>query len=297
MNLEQLQKEFLDYLSVERGLAPNTLEAYRQDLGIYQSFLKSRKYADLADVERKEIIDFLFEQKHRGYVASSIARRLVTVKLFHRFLHREGFLRKDVTSVLESPRIWKKLPKFLSLGETVRMIEAPSSRSLEGLRDRAILELLYATGMRVSELVHLKTDDLNLQAGFLKCLGKGSKERIIPIGRKAREAIQTYFKKVERTNCPVSNRAYLFRNARGGPLSRQWIWKMVKKYGKKTRLGKGLSPHIFRHSFATHLLEKGADLRVVQELLGHSDISTTQIYTHVTRDRLKSVHERYHPRA
>ena len=325
-----LVREFINYLSVEKGLAKNTLLAYETDLKKYTAFLATKKLRHPNQVNRSYITEFLFHEKERKQEASSIARALVAVKLFHRFLLHEGILQEDVTSVLESPKLWKHLPSFLTLEEVERMLSQPNPRRTIGIRDRAILELLYATGMRVSELVSLKNEDLNLDSGFLKCTGKGGKERIIPLGRKAKEAIEHYREKVSRlgikrdelfvsfhrsarltaedtpSKLGVSEAVPVrgFRPRAGGgdakqsrPLTRQAVWQMIRKYARETRIRKHITPHTFRHSFATHLLERGADLRVVQELLGHADISTTQIYTHVTRDRLKSVHARFHPRA
>lgn len=288
-------EEFLNFLSVEKGLARNSILAYESDLKKYLVFLNSKRVNDINRVTREHITQFLFSEKQRKQEASSIARALVAVKLFHRFLVKEGLLKKDVTSVLESPKLWKRLPSFLSIQEMEAIINAPNLRTATGVRDRAILELLYATGMRVSELVGLKRLDLNLEAGFLKCFGKGSKERIIPLGRSAKEALERYFSKVRSTD---SKGEELFLGLkRTGKLSRQAVWQMIRHYAKQARIKKKISPHTFRHSFATHLLERGADLRVVQELLGHSDIVTTQIYTHVSRDRLKKVHHEFHPRA
>ncbi len=287
--------DFLNFLSVEKGLAQNSILAYESDLKKYLAFLHSKKVNDINRVTRDHITQFLFSEKQRKQEASSIARALVAVKLFHRFLVKEGLLKKDITSVLESPKLWKRLPSFLSIQEMGEIINAPNLRTATGVRDRAILELLYATGMRVSELVGLKRLDLNLEAGFLKCLGKGSKERIIPLGRLAKEALERYFSKVRSTE---SKQEELFLGLkRTGKLSRQAVWQMIRHYAKQAKIKKKISPHTFRHSFATHLLERGADLRVVQELLGHSDIVTTQIYTHVSRDRLKKVHHEFHPRA
>ncbi|MBI4358751.1 MAG: site-specific tyrosine recombinase XerD [Candidatus Omnitrophica bacterium] len=305
-------KNFINYLSVERNLANNSLLAYESDLKKYTSFLADKKVKDFHQVTRNHITQFLFHEKGRKQEASSIARALVAIKLLHRFLVREGELKEDVTSVLESPKLWKHLPTFLTLKEMEAVLSAPNIRKATGVRDRAILELLYATGIRVSELVGLKTQDVNLDSGFLKCYGKGGKERIVPLGRSAKEFVERYLRK---RNAPspsplpllcggkVRGKAngkasalFLGSKRAGERLSRQAVWQMIRKYAKRARIKKKITPHTFRHSFATHLLERGADLRVVQELLGHADISTTQIYTHVSRDHLKSVHSRFHPR-
>ena len=290
-------EEFLSYISVEKGLANNSIEAYRQDLRQYRAFLERKKIGDLGRIKREDIMKFLLQEKDRGLEASSVARRLVAVKVFHRFLVREGRLREDITSVLDSPRLWKRLPQFLTLAEMEKILQAPQPAIAAGIRDRALLELLYATGMRVSEAGNLRTEDVNLESAFLKCRGKGGKERIIPLGRAAIDSLKAYLKNKGRKATPrrVSTE-YVFANAKGKPMTRQRIWQLIRKYAREAGIQKKITPHTFRHSFATHLLERGADLRIVQELLGHSDISTTQIYTHVSRDHLKSVHARFHPR-
>ncbi|MBI3999638.1 MAG: site-specific tyrosine recombinase XerD [Candidatus Omnitrophica bacterium] len=289
-------KEFINYLSVERQLAKNSLLAYESDLKKYVTFLETKKIKSFSQVTRNHITQFLFYEKGRKQEASSIARALVAVKLLHRFLVKEGQLKEDITSVLESPKLWKHLPTFLTLKEVESILSEPNTRNVAGIRDRAILELLYATGLRVSELVGLKLVDLNLESGFLKCFGKGGKERIVPIGRNAREFVERYLEKRQVQN-GKNEALFLGSKQAGEHLSRQAVWQMIKKYAKQARIKKEITPHTFRHSFATHLLERGADLRVVQELLGHADISTTQIYTHISRDHLKSVHQKYHPRA
>ena len=288
-------KDFINYLSVERGLAQNSLLAYESDLQKYVAFLEHKKVKSYAQVTRNHITQFLFHEKERKQEASSIARALVAVKLLHRFLVKEGELKEDITSVLESPKLWKHLPTFLTIKEMELILGAPNTRNPTGVRDRAILELLYATGIRVSELVGLKTQDVNLESGFLKCFGKGGKERIVPLGRAAKEFVERYLEKRKLQN-GKSEALFLGSKRAAERLSRQAVWQMIKKYAKEARIKKEITPHTFRHSFATHLLERGADLRVVQELLGHADISTTQIYTHISRDHLKSVHHKYHPR-
>ncbi len=285
--------EFLNYLSVEKGLAHNSIEAYRQDLNQYRSYLTRKKISGLDRVKRDEIVQFLLKEKDRGLEPASLARRLVAVKLFHRFLHKEGRLKVDITSILEGPRLWKKLPHFMTLPEMERILQAPQPKKPGGVRDRALLELLYATGMRVTEVVTLRREDLNLESAFLKCRGKGEKERIVPLGQTAIEAIKVYLTKV-RSRLPPSE--FVFVNASGKSLTRQRLWQLIRQYARAAGIQKKITPHTFRHSFATHLLERGADLRIVQELLGHADISTTQIYTHVSRDHLKSVHAKFHPR-
>jgi integrase/recombinase XerD len=297
-------EEFFNYLAVEKGLAANTLAAYRQDIESYEQFLSMHKIRDWSKVTRDLILRFLLQEKKRGLSPSSIARRLVAVKLFHRFLLKERLLMEDVTSVLESPKLWKKLPKFLTNQEVDSILTAPrewtqganvrSGRGRYGIRDRALLECLYATGIRVSEIAGLRLGDVNLENAFIKCRGKGDKERIVPIGRKAIEACRTYLEKVRSKQKAKTD--HFFIGKRGEGLTRQSLWQLIKKYARLAGIQKPITPHTFRHSFATHLLERGADLRIVQELLGHSDISTTQIYTHVSRDRLKGIHAKFHPR-
>lgn len=293
MKLSHL-RDFLNYLSVEKGLSKNTLEAYGRDLKTYEDFLQSLKVEDWNAVKRDHIMQFLLGEKKRGLEAASIARRLVAIKVFHRFLLKERFLKEDVTSVIESPRLWKRLPHFLTIQEMNGLLLAAQNNPETPLRDRAFLELLYATGMRVSEIVNLRVNDLNFEGGFIRCTGKGSKERIVPVGKQALEFCKKYFEKV-RTKIKNPGDAF-FAGRAGKGFSRIFAWQLIKKYAKAAGIQKEVTPHTFRHSFATHLLERGADLRVVQELLGHSDISTTQIYTHVSRDRLKNIHAQFHPR-
>jgi len=296
-NFDDGLESFLAFLSVERGLAANTLLAYKQDLLRYRDFLKREGISDLSGVGRKEISKYLFEEKKKGASTSSVARRCVTVKLIHRFLTREKLIREDVTASFDAPKIWRKLPHFLNLDEVSRMIELPNLRKKDGIRDRAILELFYGTGMRVSELAGLRTEGVNFEAGFLRCQGKGSKERIIPLGEKAREALSKYMTAVRvKVKSREGASPFVFTGRGNKGLTRMTLWRVIRKYARLAGIQKKISPHTLRHSFATHLLERGADLRVVQELLGHSDIATTQIYTHVNKDRLKAIHEKFHPR-
>ena len=242
------------------------------------------------------ISSFMMTEKDRGLAANSVSRELACLKSFFKFLVREHKVKEDVTSVIESPKLWKKLPSTLNLEEVVSILNAPNVKDLMGMRDRATLELMYATGMRVSELINLKMDDVNMDVGFVKCLGKGSKERIVPFGKKAKESIARYLDKGRKNFLKQKVSNFLFLTRLGRPMSRQTFWKIIKKYAREARIKKDITPHSLRHSFATHILERGADLRIVQELLGHSDISTTQIYTHVSKDRLKAIHKKFHPR-
>jgi len=289
-------EEFLSFLSVEKGLADNSIESYRRDLEKYVSFLRGKKITDINTVKRNTVVSYLLSLKNSARAATTIARNLVSIKLFHRFLFRERFISEDITSVLDSPRTWRKLPYFLTLPEVERMLAQPNTRKRSGLRDRAILELFYATGMRVSELAFLRIGDVNVSSGLLRCVGKGSKERLIPLGRTAQDYVQRYRENV-RPKMVRTRENYLFITSRGKRFTRQGLWKLIKKYARAARIKKPITPHTIRHSFATHLLERGADLRIVQELLGHTDIATTQIYTHVSKERLKSVYQQFHPRA
>jgi len=257
----------------------------------------------------------MFFQKDKGIAANSIARRLAAIKAFYRFLVRERILKADPTSLIDSPKLWKKIPQTLSLNEVDALLTRPNIRDAQGIRDRAILETLYATGMRVSEAVNLKIDNVNLDIGFLRCIGKGNKERVIPMGTKAINSLKRYLEisrphllnplrntKALKERSKISDRVnkkeseFLFLNRFGKRISRQSLWKIIKKYAREARIKKPVRPHILRHSFATHLLERGADLRSVQEMLGHSNISTTQIYTHINKERLKTIHRMFHPR-
>ena len=289
----------MDSLSIERGLSKNTLSAYGSDLKRYQVFLKKRKIVSVDVVTRKIVMDFLLEERDRGLSATSVARQLVAVRLFHRFLAAEGKIREDITEELESPKLWKHLPDVLSVSEVESLIQAPNTRKPAGVRDQAILELMYATGLRASEVTGLKVGHVNFESGTLRATGKGDKERMVPLGRAAQKCVKRYLDGARRqlmgTLAPPNDGA-LFVNRWGRKMSRQAVWEVLKKYAKQSGVRKEIYPHILRHSFATHLLEGGADLRVVQELLGHSDISTTQIYTHVEKSRLKGIHQKFHPR-
>jgi len=310
--MRKLIDPFLDYLTVERALAKNTILAYRQDLNIYLDFMLKRGTDALSKITKNDIIEFMLFEKDKGISPISISRRLAAIRMFHRFLSRERVLKSDPTVLIDSPKLWKKVPDTLSLNEVEALISQPDLRDHQGARDKAILETLYATGMRVSELAGLKTNNLNLALGFLRCIGKGNKERIIPLGKKAIQGINRYleFSREHFLN-PVRNGAsrretsngvkqktseYLFLNRSGDRLSRQSVWKLIKRYAQEAKIKKSIKVHTLRHSFATHLLERGADLRSVQEMLGHSDISTTQIYTHIDKERLKTAHKQFHPR-
>ncbi|MCU0666809.1 MAG: site-specific tyrosine recombinase XerD [Candidatus Omnitrophica bacterium] len=294
--MRELIDSFLDYISVERGLAVNTINSYRDDLEAYFAFLESQKIALLSQTNRNNISGFMLKQKDRGISAVSISRRLAAIKSFYRFLVRERVLKEDPTSLVDSPKLWKKIPETLSLSEVEALLNAPDSRDTQGIRDKAILEILYATGMRVSESAHLKLKEVNLDVGFLRCIGKGNKERVVPVGKKAIACVRKYLESSRPKLLGKKESEYLFISRLGGRLSRQSLWKIIQRYSRQAGIKKHIKPHILRHSFATHLLEHGADLRSVQEMLGHANISTTQIYTHINKDRLKSIHRMYHPR-
>ena len=291
---DRIEKDFLNYLRVERGLSSNTLAAYKADLE------KLRRHAaaagkDLLSIERSDIIDFIQRLSNAGLEAKSISRALVTVRNLYRFLMLDGHLNRDPTTNLESPKSWQSLPKFLTSHEVDLLLESPDTTTETGLRDRAMLEVLYATGLRVSELVSLNVADLNLDFGVLVTLGKGTKERAVPMGQGAVEWTRRYLE-IRSSLLKGRTGPRLFLGARGEPVTRQAFWRLIVTYGNKARIGH-VTPHLLRHSFATHLLENGADLRSVQMMLGHSDISTTQIYTHVTNERLREIFKRFHPRA
>ncbi len=291
-------EDFLNYLAVERGLAQNTLLAYRRDLTKYAAFLEKKGVKTADHVRREHITNFMFDQKNHKLNTSSICRSLAAIKTFHRFLVRERLAKEDPTNLVDTPKMWKRIPEALTLQEIEAMLEATKGKSKQSVRDKAILELFYASGMRVSELVNLKMDSVNMDLGYVRCIGKGSKERIIPIGKNAKEALKKYCDMVRPQLAKKSEfSTHLFLSRLGKKLSRQSIWKLIKLYARKAKIKKAIKPHILRHTFATHLLEHGADLRSVQEMLGHADISTTQIYTHVDRERLKSIHKEFHPRA
>jgi integrase/recombinase XerD len=297
MKAADLVEEFLHHLAVERGLARNTLVAYGQDLRKFSRFLR-RKARHPRQVRRGEIDEFVRDLSRQGLSPRSTARTLNAVRMFYRYLVAEKTVTADPTAEVQTPRTWKTLPKFLTLEEVDTLLAAPDERSPLGQRDAAMLELLYATGLRVSELVSLRQRDANLEAGVLACVGKGGKERIVPLSRAAVARLRAYLERAR----PALTRergvnAALFVNARGGAMTRQGFWKNLKDYGRTIGLRAPLSPHVLRHSFATHLLERGADLRSVQVMLGHADISTTQIYTHVNRERLRRVYRDFHPRA
>ncbi len=292
-------RQTMDFLLLERALSQNTIDAYRRDLNQFAQWI-SPKVPALVD--RHEIVDSLLALRGRALPPASMGRKLVALKVFYRFLVSEGLITNDPAGLIESPRLLKGLPEVLDVKEIEQLLgSAPGTDKKKGIRDRAILELLYATGLRVSEAAHLKLTDLHRESGFIRCIGKGGKERIVPVDRQTLNWIDRYLTKVRPTFFPVGKPQpevkEIFVNRFGKSLSRQSIWILLKHYAQKAALKKEITPHTLRHSFAPHLLEAGADLRVVQELLGHATIATTQIYTHVDRARLKAIHAKYHPRA
>jgi len=302
--------EFLEYLRVERGLAANTLESYGRDLRQFAAYVATLDSQAAAvggacasegdaspGVSRDTIVSYLLDLESSGKAMATIARRLAALRAFYQFLVRERRLGRDPTADLSSPRLQRRLPRVLTVSEVERILAQPEADTPAGLRDRAMLELLYATGIRVSELTALNTEDVDLEGSLVRCLGKGNKQRIIPMGSAAVGALDAYIRHGRRRFVRAGSGRSLFLNHHGRRLTRQGFWKIVKKYALQARITKAITPHTLRHSFATHLLENGADLRSVQEMLGHADISTTQIYTHVTRGRLHEVYAKSHPRA
>jgi integrase/recombinase XerD len=290
--LESDVRSFLNFCRVEKGLAINSLAAYTRDLN---HFAKQTGGSRIPDLEQlRAYLDGLYAA---GLTASSVARRISTLRNFYRFLAAEGRIDADPTEHLTAPRQWQNIPKFLNQGEMERLLRAPDESKPAGIRDRAMLELLYATGLRVSELCGLRSGDIDLNLGVLRATGKGNKQRVVPVGRAAVAAIRVY--QAEGRPRLIKGRAspFLFVTARGGKLTRGAFWKLLHGHGRKAGIFRSLTPHVIRHTFATHLLEGGADLRSLQTLLGHSDISTTQIYTHVARSRLRNTVDRHHPRA
>lgn len=294
--MEEYLDIYLNYLIVEKGLAANTVEAYSRDLGRYLRHLEKKHKSDLADVCQADVLSHLANLMREGLSARSRARALSAVRSFHRFLRAEKLTPKDPTLLLESPRTLRSLPRLLSHKEVERLLAAPRGKSPLALRDRAMLEVLYATGLRVSELIGLRIADIDRRLGCLSTVGKGSKQRLVPLGEVALTAIEAYLADGRNAFKPQSHCRALFLNRRGTGLSRQGFWKILRRNARLGGIESTIYPHMLRHSFATHLLENGADLRAVQVMLGHADISTTQIYTHVVGERLKKIHEQYHPR-
>ncbi|HPB59134.1 MAG TPA: site-specific tyrosine recombinase XerD [Candidatus Saccharicenans sp.] len=292
---ENLLKIYADYLTVERGLSPNTVGSYTLDLEKLLGYCSVQK-KNLTRLKEADLVNFLHLEAQTGLSARSLARLVSSLKSFFRFLQLENYIETNPASRLNSPTLWFTLPQVLTEEEVNRLLEQPDVSRPQGLRDRAMLEILYGGGLRVSELIRLELKDIRLKEGFLVCKGKGNKERIVPIGRQAGYWLSTYLRDI-RPGWDTKGSPVVFLTRRGSGFTRQGVWKLLKAYGQKAGLSEKIHPHILRHSFATHLLEHGADLRSVQMLLGHSQITTTQIYTHVSRERLRQIYDRYHPRA
>jgi len=290
-------RRFLDFLQVERGLSTNSRAAYRRDLVQHLGYLKEKGIAFPGGVERQTILGYLVHLRRGGQAPSSVARKMSALRGFYGFLAAEEGSGRDPTQNLSSPRLNRPLPKVLSLEEVDRLLAAPDLETALGLRDGAMLEFLYATGLRVSELVNLHMDEVNLAVGYVRCRGKGGKERIVPANDVAIDALKKYLAEGRPELEGERPEPWVFLSRKGGPLTRVAFWQTIRKYAVAAGIMKKISPHVLRHSFATHLLERGADLRVIQELLGHSDISTTQIYTHLERERLREIHAKHHPRS
>ncbi len=288
---------FLHYLAVEKGLARNTLEAYSRDLNAYLDFLEAQGIASFAETSKITAMAFIQHLHTRELAQRSITRALVAIRGLYRYLAQEGHLEINPLEDMELPRLIPSLPHVLTVQDVEQLLAQPDDETTLGIRDGAMLELLYATGMRVSELCELPTGGLNLEVGFVTVRGKGGKERIVPIGEAAMERAQLYLEGARGALIKGRESPYLFVNNRGGKLSRQGFWKILRTYALKAGITKHITPHTLRHSFATHLLERGADLRFIQAMLGHVDISTTQVYTHVNQEYLKKLHRQYHPRA
>lgn len=295
--MEQFIKEFISILRYEKNLSDNTTESYQRDLYKFIEFLKEKSIKDFDQVDSKIISQFFDLQRKNGLTSSTSARYMTSIKRFFSYLEDNNYIRKNPTIILSKVKISRKLPEVLSFFEVDQILKMPNVEDVAGLRDKAILELLYSSGLRVSELINLKINDLFFNDEIVRVLGKGSKERIVPMGSSAIEWIKKYLiHSRPLLENKMKSQNYLFLNKRGTKLSRMAIWQIVDKYSKEAGIEKEIHPHIFRHSFATHLLEGGADLRAVQEMLGHADISTTQIYTHVDRNYIKQVHREHHPR-
>lgn len=299
MEISPAITSFLTHVRVEKGLSANTVAAYRRDLLKFDVFAKKRKLT-VETVRRDDLVDFLSSLYHQKLESRTVARHLVTLRNFFRFAQVKEMITEDPSINLESPKIRRSLPGYLRLEEVEKLLAQPDERTSIGLRDRAMLEVLYSSGLRVSELIGLRVMDLDRSAGCLRCIGKGDKERIVPVGKKATALVERYLRDARPkliAKGTLATSPALFLNRRGGSLSRVGVWKILSAYGRRAGLRVALTPHMLRHSFATHLLERGADLRSVQLMLGHSDISTTQIYTHVVEERLKQIYKAHHPRA
>jgi len=287
---------FVNYLRVDKGLSLNTIQAYRRDVRQFARFITERG-VEVKDICRSDVVDYLCMLYHRRMDSRSVARQLSTLRHFFRFCLMEGYIDGDPVATIESPKMRRSLPNFLSVEEVERVLRQPDTSTVTGLRDKAMIELMYSSGLRVSELCGLRVGDLQMDPGCVRCVGKGDKERLVPVGRQALDAVQEYMRKGRPELLGERSSPHLFLNHAGRKIDRIAYWKALVKYGRKAGLRKAIKPHMLRHSFATHLLDRGADLRSVQMMLGHADIATTQIYTHVVEERLKQVYKEHHPRA
>ena len=294
--MKDLIENFLYFMEVERGVSKNTLSSYKRDLLKFEHYLKRIKKTAYT-AKRETIVKFLMYLKDQDLIATSIARNLAALKTFWKFMVREQIVKKNIAGTVETPKTWKNIPDVLSREDVEKLLDTPKKSGWMGLRDRAILEIMYAAGLRVSEVSDLLKTSVNIESGYVRCFGKGGKERVVPIGKIAGEAILKYLDKSRPKLFAKHNDNHLFLSKLGKKISRQSLWKIILKYAQEIGIKKHISPHTLRHSFATHLLDGGAELRAVQEMLGHADISTTQVYTHVSQDKLRKVHQQYHPRA
>ena len=295
-SIEELTELYLDHLRIEKGLASNTLESYHGDMTRFDDFLKSCGVSRIGDVEPQTIIRHLIQLRDAGMEARSRARHLVTLRGFFKYLIQEKILEANPAKRIDLPKSGLKLPDVLSVAEVTHLLDMPDTQKPAGVRNAAMLELMYAAGLRVSELIHVKVQNVHLDAGYVQVFGKGAKERLVPFGQYAGRKIAAYLATTRPLLLKHHQSPYLFIARAGKPMTRQGFWKLLRQYALKADIHKPITPHCLRHSFASHLLEGGADLRSVQIMLGHADISTTQIYTHVARERLRILHEKYHPR-
>lgn len=293
--LGQYRDSYIEYIAKERKLTANTLESYKRDLCRYIAYLQERGITDIRLANKTVVLTYLIAMQKQGKAPSTVSRTLATLRSFYDFLTRRGYTNEDATQGLDTPRVERKLPQILTAQEVERLLDAPKCVDLKGYRDKAMLELLYATGLRVSELIALKLDDVNLQLSFVRSCAK--KERIVPLGRLATEAVSAYLSQARPLMMRGSTDVTLFVNMNGKPMTRQGFWKIIRSYKEKAEISCELTPHTLRHSFAAHLLENGADLRSIQEMLGHSDISSTQVYAQMTKNKLKDIYQKSHPRA
>jgi len=295
--MERQIDQFVHYLAVEKGLAHNTLVSYSCDLNQFLEFINQRGVRGWEDVDADLISSYVYNLRRAGRSVATISRKIASLRTFFQFLVQEKLLLKDPSLLLETPRQEKKLPVVLSVEEVELLLGQPNCAKIKGIRDKAILEVLYGTGLRVSELLSLEEGQINFDLGFVRCIGKGNKERLVPLGQTAAAATRLYLEQARPKLRKIPGERAIFLNQQGKRLSRQACWKVIKKYARLAGIGKDITPHTLRHSFATHLLENGADLRAVQEMLGHADIATTQIYTHITNQHLREVYDRTHPRS